>query len=380
MTAHEALQKAQSIAHDVLAPKAAEVDAKGLFPSDGIAALGKAGLMGLTLPASAGGLGLGPTAFAPVVETLASACASTAMVYVMHSCAAQVIAVRTPTGAQRLLGDLASGTHLATLAFSETGSRSHFWAPISRARAKGDMHLLSADKSFVTSAGKADCYVTSALSVSSGGPTDSTLYWVCREDPGVAVGEPWKGMGLRGNASAPMQLADVELGADRKLGADGEGFKIMLEVVLPWFQLGTASVALGIAGAATAATAEHLKGAKLTHLNESLGNLPTLRAYLARMQIALDQAKALVAQAAASMERPAADTMKLVLESKAAAGDMALSVTDNAMRVCGGAAFAGRVSSVERNFRDSRAGHVMAPTSDVLYEFLGRALLGMPLF
>ena len=79
------------------------------------------------------------------------------------------------------------------------------------------------------------------------------------------------------------------------------------------------------------------------------------------------------------MENPQPDTMLAVLESKAAANEAALQVTDLAMRTCGGTAFSGHLT-VERNFRDARAGSVMAPTTDVLYDFIGKAVLGLPLF
>jgi alkylation response protein AidB-like acyl-CoA dehydrogenase len=79
------------------------------------------------------------------------------------------------------------------------------------------------------------------------------------------------------------------------------------------------------------------------------------------------------------MEDPKPDTMLAVLESKAAATEALLDVTDRAMRACGGTAFSGRLS-VERNFRDARAGSVMAPTTEVLHDFVGKAVLGMPLF
>ena len=76
----------------------------------------------------------------------------------------------------------------------------------------------------------------------------------------------------------------------------------------------------------------------------------------------------------------AGDTTVLrVLESKAAAGDTAIAVTSAAMRVCGGAAFAKHMT-IERLFRDAHAGAVMAPTGDVLREFIGKAILGIPLF
>jgi alkylation response protein AidB-like acyl-CoA dehydrogenase len=68
-----------------------------------------------------------------------------------------------------------------------------------------------------------------------------------------------------------------------------------------------------------------------------------------------------------------------VLEVKAAASEAAVAVTDLAMRVCGGAAFRREVG-VERNFRDARAATVMAPTTDALYDFIGKAVCGLPLF
>jgi alkylation response protein AidB-like acyl-CoA dehydrogenase len=67
------------------------------------------------------------------------------------------------------------------------------------------------------------------------------------------------------------------------------------------------------------------------------------------------------------------------MEMKAAAAEAALEVTDIAMRVCGGAAFRKDVG-VERYFRDARAASVMAPTSDVLYDFIGKAVCGLPVF
>lgn len=71
--------------------------------------------------------------------------------------------------------------------------------------------------------------------------------------------------------------------------------------------------------------------------------------------------------------------MLRVLEVKAATSEAATEVTDLAMRVCGGAAFRKEVG-VERNFRDARASTVMAPTTDTLYDFVGKAVCGLPLF
>src|ERR1700738_3126980 len=136
---HEtALSKAREIADRVLAPAARQNDKEGRFSTEAVDMLGRIGLLGLTLPTEFGGAGLGPRTFAAVTATLAEADASVAVVYLMHFCAAATIASSRPgTGVSQILKEIASGGHLSTLAFSEFGSRSHFWAPISHARRNG---------------------------------------------------------------------------------------------------------------------------------------------------------------------------------------------------------------------------------------------------
>jgi alkylation response protein AidB-like acyl-CoA dehydrogenase len=333
------------------------------------------------LPTEVGGSALGPRTFAAVVTALAEADASAAMVYLMHLCAtATIAAARSGAKVAQTLNDIAAGRHLTTLAFSEAGSRSHFWAPISRVKRNGADARLSAKKSWVTSAGQAQSYVVSALAPDGSGQTDSTLYLFPSATPGLSVAGPWDGLGMRANASAPMILEDCEVDPGLQLTDDGAGFKAMLEIVLPLFNLGTSSVALGLCRAAVAGTVTHLNSARFEHLGQTLGeSLPTLRAQLATMQIDTDGLAARIDDLIDHLECPRDTTMLRVLESKAAAGDVATAVTAAAMRVCGGAAFSKHLA-IERFFRDAHAGAVMAPTGDVLREFIGKAVLGIPLF
>jgi alkylation response protein AidB-like acyl-CoA dehydrogenase len=381
MNHEEALSQAREIADRVLAPAAGQNDKEGRFSTEAVDILGRAGLLGLTLPAEFGGAGLGPRTFAAVITLLAEADASVAMVYLMHLCGSATIAAARPSSAvAQILKEIASGRHLSTLAFSESGSRSHFWAPVSRARQNGTGVRITAKKSWVTSAGCAQSYVVSSLAPEGAGPTDSTLYLVPAGVPGLSVEGSWDGLGLRANASAPIRLEDCEVPHELQLTEDGAGFQAMMNVVLPQFNLGTASVALGLCRAAVAATAAHLKTARFEHLGQSLGeSLPTLRAQLATMQIETDGLSARVDDLVEHLERPRDTTLLRVLETKAAAGDTAINVTSTAMRVCGGAAFSKHLI-IERVWRDAHAGAVMAPTSDVLREFIARAVLGMPLF
>jgi alkylation response protein AidB-like acyl-CoA dehydrogenase len=239
---------------------------------------------------------------------------------------------------------------------------------------------ISAKKSWVTSAGHAQSYVVSSLAPEGTGPTDSTLYLVQAETRGLSAAGPWDGMGLRANASAPIALDNCEVSSDLQLTDDGAGFPAMMNVVLPQFSLGAAAVALGLCRAAVTGTVSHLKNARFEHLSQSLGEgLPTLRAQLATMQIDTEGLSARVDDLIEHLEKPCETTMLRVLETKAAADDAAISVTSAAMRIGGGAAFS-RHLSIERLFRDAHAGAVMAPTGEVLREFIGKSLLGIPLF
>ena len=381
MTHDAAVSKAREVASRVLAPSAGPNDTKGQFSTEAVQSLGESGLLGLLLPEDIGGAGLGPRTFAAVTATLAEADASVAMVYVMHICGTATIAAARPSATLTpILKEIAAGRHLSTLAFSEAGSRSHFWAPISRAQRNGDGVRISAKKSFVTSAGHAQSYVVSALAPEGAGLTDSTLYLLAAETRGLSVAGPWNGLGLRANASAPIVLDDCLVQSDFQLTDDGGGFPVMLNVVLPLFNLGSSAVALGLCRAAVSGTTSHLKTAKFEHLGQSLGeSLPTLRAQLATMRIETDGLSARIDDVIDHFEKPRETTMLRVLESKAAAGEVAISVTSAAMRVCGGAAFSKHLN-IERLFRDAHAGVVMAPTGDVLREFIGKSLLGIPLF
>jgi alkylation response protein AidB-like acyl-CoA dehydrogenase len=155
----------------------------------------------------------------------------------------------------------------------------------------------------------------------------------------------------------------------------------MMGTVLPTFAVLNAAGSLGLAEGMAQKTAAHAGGTRYAHLAQqnALADLPTIRAYVARMRIQVDMAKALWQETIGALEEGRADAGLRVLETKAAAGETACSVADMAMRVCGGMAFRKEVG-VERLFRDARAAMVMAPTSDQLFDFIGKAACGLPLF
>jgi alkylation response protein AidB-like acyl-CoA dehydrogenase len=368
------LDKIESVATGVVANHADEVDRAASFPGASIDALREAGLLGLNSSREVGGMGEGPRAAVLVVERLARECASTAMITCMHYAGAAVIEKYGPDDVRR---DVAAGRHLSTLAFSEAGSRSHFWIPVGTAERRGDGIHLDARKGWVTAANHATAYVWSSRPVAADGP--STIWLVPRETPGVTTVGGFDGLGLRGNDSTPVVAEDAVIAESRMLGVDGGGPEIVMGTVLPLFSAMTAAVAVGLMEGATSHTRDHVTGTRYEYADSTLADLPTIRAYLARMRVATDQVRCLLLDLVTAMEQERDDVVLRVLEAKCAAGETATEVLDVAMRVCGGAAFRREVG-VERAFRDARAGTVMAPTTDQLYDFIGKAMCGRPLF
>lgn len=331
-------------------------------------------------------MGQGLRAAAEVIGALARHCGSSAMVLMMHYTAAAFVGTYGSDDARRAVAD---GSWLATVAFSEFGPGSQFWLPISTASAvpspspgqppapvePGQVRL-DARKSWVTAAREANCYVWSSRPVSGSGPM--TLWLVGSDAPGLSVAGGFDGLGLRGNGSVPVTAEGVLVPTDAMLGADGAGLDIAMIGILPWFLVLNAAFSVGLAEAVTTEAVAHLTKARLAQLAASQADQPVPRADLARMRITTDSAAALLRETVAAWEKGRPEALLRVLEVKAAASEASLAVTDLAMKVCGGSAFRKELG-VERRFRDARAARVMAPTTDALYDFVGRALCGMPL-
>jgi isovaleryl-CoA dehydrogenase len=368
------LERLEDVVVGVVEPAAVVVDRDGSFPRAAIDALGAAGLLGLVSSTDVGGAGGSHSEAAAVVERLARACASTAMIVEMHYCATTVIEGHGPPSIRE---DIAAGRHLSTLAFSEAGSRSHYWAPLSSARIDGDDVVLDAEKSWVTAAGEADSYVWTSQAVAADGP--ATLWLVPASAAGLKIGAPFDGLGLRGNASSAIAASGVHIPRANMLGADGGGLDIALGQALPMFQVLCAACCVGLMETATERAVAHACNTVHQHLNQTLADSPVTRASLARMRMTTDTARAMLADTLTALASGRADAMLRVLEVKAVAAEAAVTVTDLAMRVGGGSAFR-HGNDIDRAFRDARASCVMAPTTEALHEFVGRVVCGMELF
>jgi isovaleryl-CoA dehydrogenase len=365
------LDAVRRTAEERIAPQAARIDGERLFPDDNLQALAEVGGLGLVVPNDHGGAGGGLTALAEACETLGSACASTAMVFLMHSVTAATVAAGGGR-ASAALAAMADGT-IGTLAFSERGTGAHFYAPELRAvRSNGGVRI-SGRKSFVTSGGRAGLYLVMVAGEAEG---TADAYLVRGDHPGVRADGAWAGLGMAGNSSVALELDDVELTDEDRVGDAGEAIALVFGAVAPFFLVGLAAVNVGIASAAAAAATNHAAERRYAD-GSSLAEVQHIQHLLADMDIATRQARLLVREAARLGEAGDDSALVAIMEAKVAATEAAANVTQKALEATGGQGYTPALP-IERHLRDARAGAVMAPTNAVLRNWTGKALAGLP--
>jgi isovaleryl-CoA dehydrogenase len=373
---------ATEIAAGVVAANAEAEDREARWPEPAMQELADAGLLALNAPREVGGHDAGLTGLVAVSEILGRESGSTALCFAMHCVGTAVLAAKaTSYQRERYLVPIAKGEHVTSLALSEPGTGSFFFIPQAELVPDGDGFRLSGTKSFVTNGGKADSYVVStAASGSDEGMTPGSFSCVVADGDaeGMEWQEPWLGFGMRGNSSRNVLLRDVAIPRSNLLGAEGDQLWYVFEVVAPYFLMAMAGTYIGVAGGALNEAREHLASRRYAHSGELLGSSAVMAHRLGELWMLLEQTRRLVHSAAANADADAPDALIGVLASKAAAADVAVRITNEALTLCGGLAYREN-SRLTRLLREARASHVMAPTTDMLKTWTGRAMLGLPL-
>lgn len=378
---NEILDRARTVARDVAAPNAAAIDRDARWPEESLRALQRVGLGGLVVPVAQGGLGQGLLAVARACEILGRACSSTGLCFGMHCVGAAVIGAKaTSYQKTRYLEPIARGEHLTTLSLSEPGSGSQFWIPQTQLiPASPQTFRINGTKSFVTSGGHADSYVVSTTSNEPAAPPGTfSCVVVDRSAEGIVWGPEWQGLGMRGNSSRTLELRNVAVPRQNLLGEIGDEIWYVFEVVAPFFLVAMAGTYLGVASAAVEEVRAHLRRRTFTHTGALLAQQLIVQHRFGELWAKVERSRQLLYHAAEQGDKGGTDAIPLLLSAKAEITDCVVQVVNDAMTLTGGIAY--RDGSVlTRLLRDARAAPVMAPTTDVLRTWVGRALLDIPL-
>ncbi|MEI0604629.1 acyl-CoA dehydrogenase family protein [Brachyspira alvinipulli] len=355
-----------------VAPYTEEVDRDGRFPKEAYNELRKQGYMGLMIPKEYGGMGGGAKEHAEVVHALANYCATTALCYMMHNVGTLCIVLfGTDEQKKEFLPKIAKGEIAIALAYSESGSGTHFGSPDMIETKSGDKIILKGRKSFVTSALFADYYLTLTNSCENKGTLNNWL--VHNSSKGIVHEEnKWNGLGMRGNASMPVCYNDIEMDTFYRVGKEGDGGNQSAAIVA-YFVLGLGAVYSGLAREAYNCILDYTKNRKYTD-GRALADIEMVRVNLAEIYTRMQAAVDFTFAAANAVDNKEADATLKVFGCRINSIEIGIYCCEKAMKLGGGNAYAKRLP-LERYMRDALAAPVMAPGIDVLKIWLGDAIV-----
>lgn len=359
---------AREFAEGELRPHAAAWDRAGRLPPELRRQLGELGFWGMALAEDADGLGLDPVSVVLVLEELARGEAGVALWVNIHAW------VSAPLLAEALAERLrpewlpAVGRGEALLAFAltepEAGSDARALSTVAEPEDGG--WRLRGRKAWVTQGAQADAAIVFARS-SDG--IDAFL--VPTDTPGYRIGERERTLGHRTLEIVTVDLDDLRLPADHRLGAAGSGWTLAKRALVRG-RLGAAAIATGIAQAALDHSLRY--AAERTQFGRPIADFEGMQFKLADMAIRLEAARSLTRRAAAALAAQDPSAPALASMAKTFASEAAMAITTEAIQVFGGYGYM-RDYPVERLFRDAKATELYEGANDIQRVLIARALI-----
>ncbi len=388
-TQRELVGRAAELGRSRLAQRAARHDREASFPFENFDDLRQAGLLGLCVPASHGGLDADFATYALVVAELGRHCAATALSFNMHASAcmgAGFIADQLDmSAAERAEHVRHRALHFDRIVrqgrlyaqpFSEGGAAAAGKAPWSTMARKVDGgYRINGRKIFASLSGAADFYGVLCTLDRPGATLRDTLYLAVPGDaPGLEVCGDWDPLGMRGTVSRNLLLRDVFVPDSARLLPEGLYHQATLRY--PHMFTTLSPTYMGIAQAAYDFTVQYLR-AELPGMSPVKRRMyPTKQAAVAEMRIKLEQTRALFLQCVreAGID-PDEDTRQRLYAAHFTVMENAKAICAMALRTCGGQAML-KSLPLERLYRDSRCGSLMLPwTAELCLDRLGRECL-----
>jgi alkylation response protein AidB-like acyl-CoA dehydrogenase len=366
---------------------ARERDEAARFPHELIPKMADLGLFGVMIPESYGGAGLDPLSFAIIIEEIARADASVALLLASHNslCAGHILAAGNEEQKRTYLPPLARGEKLGAWALTEPGGGSDAASLRTRAVRRGDDWIISGDKLFITQGSVANTYVIMASTMSREQGAGSTehdavepgrrgegisAFIVERERIGLRIVRVENKLGVRASDTAQLSLEEIRVPKENLLGELNNGYRDVLRV-LDGGRIGIGAMAVGIARAALEESLRYAKQRR--QFGRPIAEFEAIQWKLADMATEIDAARLLVYHAAELKQKGLA-FRRLASEAKLFASEIAARATSQAVQIHGGAGYM-KDSPVERYFRDAKLCEIGEGTSEIQRMIIAKELL-----
>lgn len=376
---HEMIQQvAREFAQNEIAPIAAEHDKSGEFPAETIARMGEMGFMGIEVPEADGGAGLDSLSYVLALTEISKADASHGTIMSVNNslyCNA-IQTFGTDSQKDRFLTPVASGAAVGAYSLTEPMSGSDAGTMRSRAVLKGDRYFITGRKSWVSSGPVAEFILLFTVTDPEKAHDGVSAFLIETDRPGFSVGKTEPKLGIRASATCEILFEDYASPADSRLGAEGEGFKIAMQV-LDAGRIGVASQALGIAEAAYEASVQYAREREA--FGKKIGEFQGISFKLADMKTRIEASRLLIYQAALAKQSAKSSGERFTVEASMAklfASETATYCANEAVQIHGGMGYSKELP-VERYYRDAKITEIYEGTSEIQRLVISRQELGL---
>jgi len=370
----ELIALARRIAREKIAPRAAEVDETGRYPEDYFEAFKAAGLLGVGIPEQYGGAGMGTIGLCLAVEQVAQYdCAAGLMLLLTKLPLMPIMLGGTEAQRHHYAGGIAAGTLRGSFCLSEPDAGSDAAGIRTRAVRKGDKYVISGTKNWISGAGQADFFTVATKTDPEAGHRGISVFVVDRHAPGVTVGKKERKMGVKGVPVHQVIFEEVEVPATAMLGAENQGFKIIMGT-LNSVRPVVAARGLGLAEGAMMYAIDYARQRKT--FGKPVMEHQGIQWMLAELAARLEGARLLTYRAALEVDRGRIgkeDAWKLSM-AKLSATDLAVQAATDCLQILGAAGYM-QDYPMERHYRDAKQLQIVEGTSQVQKNIIGRALL-----
>jgi alkylation response protein AidB-like acyl-CoA dehydrogenase len=365
-------EMARDFAQKELAPIAARIDESGEFPFATVKKMGELGLMGLNASTEYGGGGADTVSYVLAVIELSKVCASHGVIMSVNNSLVCYGLEKFGTAEQKrkFLVPLASGQAIGAYSLTEPQSGSDAGNIRTTAVRDGDEYVVNGRKAWVTSGPVANYIIAFVSTARSLGSRGVSAFIVDPKRPGFTLGKIEPKLGIRASATCELIFENYRIPASHRLGEEGQGFKIALNI-LDAGRIGIAAQAIGIAEAAYEASVTYAKEREA--FGQKIAEFEAIQWMIADMATRIEASKLLTFNAAVKKDRGERFTEAASM-AKLYASETAMWVTTQAIQVHGGMGYSKELP-IERYFRDAKITEIYEGTSEMQRLVIARSVL-----
>ncbi|MEE8121795.1 MAG: acyl-CoA dehydrogenase [Anaerolineales bacterium] len=364
---HEMIrQVARDFAQKEIVPIAAEFDESGEFPIETIQKMGEMGLMGIEVPEEYGGAEMDTMSYVLALEEICKADAAHGIIMSVNNslyCYA-ILHFGNEDQKQRLLKPVASGRSIGAFSLTEPMSGSDAGTMSTHAVRDGNHYVINGRKSWVTSGPRAAYILTFCVTDAEKKYRGISAFVIETDKPGFIRGKIEPKLGIRASGTCEILFEDYRCPVENRLGEDGEGFKIAMQV-LDAGRIGVAAQGLGIAEAAYEASIQYAREREA--FGKKIGEFQGISFKLADMKTRIEASRLLIYQAALAKQRSNKTGEHYTLEAAMAklfASETAVHCANEAVQIHGAMGYSKELP-IERYYRDAKITDIYEGTSEI---------------